>query len=212
MCLCERDTECECVKNRTKHTDCSRGQELWMLAVVIHSLLLSLWIVWMSCYLLHDAPGSTCSNQICLLLPVRRRENPEEIPSSIGCLKHHGGGSTAMYVRSLWHRLHIHDCSLLCVCRNLIVCVVRSQNRNTNFFNGSKKKTKNRWLAEYHQKSGLCVVISTCHHVDHSSRTSRRRAVTSYHRFMLNVVITTKNWLLGAQWHRYTEKMPVCQP
>lgn len=115
MCLCERDTECECATNRTKHTDCSRGQELWMLAVLIHSLLLSLWIVWMSCYLLHDAPGSTCSNQICLLLPVRRRENPEEIPSSIGCLKHHGGGSTAMYVRSLWHRLHIHECSLLCV-------------------------------------------------------------------------------------------------
>lgn len=54
-----------------------------------------------SCYLEHDAPGSTRSHQICLPLPVGREENPQETPALIGCMKHRSRGSTAMYVRSL---------------------------------------------------------------------------------------------------------------
>lgn len=68
-------------------------------AVVIHSFSINLWIVCKSCYLVHDAPGSTCSNQICLPFPVRRKENPNETPSPIGCMKHHS-------------RKHYHVCTL----------------------------------------------------------------------------------------------------
>lgn len=54
-----------------------------MLAALIHS---KLWIVakCKSCYLAHDAPGSSYLHQICLSFPERRQENPQETPFLIG--------------------------------------------------------------------------------------------------------------------------------
>lgn len=136
---------CERVKRKEKkdkkkpgqmQPNCSCGLGEWMSPVVIHSILLDLWIVSKSCYLAHDAPGWSCSNQICLLLPVRRQENPQETPSSIGGSFYRGGGSIAIYVRSL--RLCRTDPWLwYSVCRNPVVCVALPQIETADF-NGRK--------------------------------------------------------------------------
>lgn len=122
VCVSVRENEIECVnvlKGRGKKTgqmqpNCSRGLGEWMPPALIHSILLDLWIVSKSCYVAHDAPGSSCTNQICLLLPVRRQENPQETQSSIGGSFREEEVLPFMYAPKDY-AAQIHDCDTVCV-------------------------------------------------------------------------------------------------
>lgn len=117
MCFCQRDSLNVWFKKKQKKNR-PNGVRLFPWAwVLCKSLLwftlslLNLWILCKSCYLVHDAPGTPCSDQISRPLPVWWQENPPG--NSIPDWMHETSQQEelAMYVRSLTPHFHIHGCA-----------------------------------------------------------------------------------------------------